>query len=134
MYCQSTHGIEVRVEPQFVSKESSGDNHYFIYSYTVTIHNQSGKPCQLISRHWIIRDGLGREEHVIGDGVLGKQPIIKPGESYSYRSGCPLATPTGNMRGKYYMVGPNDQEFEIRIPLFFLRPDHQPGLERDAMM
>ncbi len=133
MYYQRTHGIEVKVEPQFVSRENSGDHHYYIYSYTVTICNQSQKPCQLISRHWIIRDGLGREEHVIGDGVLGKQPIIKAGDSYSYRSGCPLATPTGNMRGKYYMVGPNDQEFEIRIPLFFLRPDQRRDYGRDVM-
>jgi ApaG protein len=123
MYLEQTSDISVSVEPQFISKESSGDNCYFIYSYTVTIDNRSHAPCQLLSRHWIIRDGLGREEHVIGDGVLGKQPIIKPGESYTYRSGCPLATPTGNMRGKYYMVGPNNHEFEIKIPLFFLRPD-----------
>lgn len=123
MYLERTHDINVIVDPQFISKESSGDSCYYIYSYTVTIENKSNKPCQLISRHWVIRDGLGREEHVIGDGVLGKQPIIKPGEKYSYRSGCPLATPTGNMRGKYYMVGPHNREFEIRIPLFFLRPD-----------
>ena len=76
-----------------------------------------------MSRHWTIRDGSGNEEHVIGDGVIGKQPVIGPGESFSYTSGCPLSTPTGNMRGKYYMSGPNDEEFEVKIPLFFLRPD-----------
>lgn len=125
MYQEITNGIVVRVLPQFVSQEYSSEGCYFIYSYHVTIDNLSDRPCQLLSRHWIIRDGQGREEHVVGDGVLGKQPIIKPGESFSYNSGCPLATPTGNMRGKYYMVGPNNFEFEVKIPLFFLRPDRQ---------
>ncbi|SMF49404.1 Co2+/Mg2+ efflux protein ApaG [Pseudobacteriovorax antillogorgiicola] len=123
MYFRDTHGFRITVEPEFISEEYSGGHHYFIYSYTVTIENNSKNPCQLLSRHWIIRDGTGNEEHVIGDGVVGKQPIIRPGETFSYTSGCPLTTPTGNMRGKYYMVGPKNREFEIKIPLFFLRPD-----------
>ncbi len=125
MYSRSTDDIEVIVEPEFISKEYSGDHYYYIYSYTVSINNKSDKPCQLLSRHWVIRDGKGHEEHVIGDGVVGKQPIIRPGESFTYTSGCPLTTPTGNMRGKYYMLGPQNREFEIKIPLFFLRPDKE---------
>lgn len=122
MYFQETNGFGISVEPEFISEEYSGDQQYYIYSYTVTISNHSEEPSQLLSRHWIIRDGLGREEHVVGDGVIGKQPIIRPGESFSYTSGCPLGTPTGNMRGKFYMIGPQNREFEVKIPLFFLRP------------
>jgi ApaG protein len=123
MYIADTEGICVRVEPHFIAKESNSGVDYFIYSYTISIKNNGHRPCQLMSRHWIIRDGQGREEHVIGEGVVGKQPMIRPGEVYTYRSGCPLGTPTGNMRGTYQMLGPDNQRFEIRIPLFFLRPD-----------
>lgn len=132
MYIEQTHDINVEVFPEFVSKEFSGDHYYYIYSYTVKVTNNRSSSCQLMSRHWIIRDGKGHEEHVIGDGVVGKQPIILAGDSFTYTSGCPLVTPTGNMRGKFYMNGPNDEEFEIKIPLFFLRPneDTQPTLRK----
>ena len=123
MYFAETEGIGVTVEPHFIAKESNSGVDYFIYSYTITLRNNGRQNCQLLSRHWIIRDGLGREEHVVGDGVVGKQPMIKPGESYSYRSGCPLATPTGSMRGNYHMLDARRRKFEIKIPLFFLRPD-----------
>jgi ApaG protein len=123
MYISETEGINVTVEPHFIAKESNSGVDYFIYSYTVTVKNNSKTQCQLMSRHWIIRDGQSREEHVIGDGVVGKQPVIKPGESYSYRSGCPLATPTGSMRGSYSMQTTDSRRFDIKIPLFFLRPD-----------
>ena len=123
MYTAETDSVAVTVEPHFIAKEGNKGVDYYIYSYTITLKNRARESCQLLSRHWIIRDGLGREEHVVGDGVLGKQPIIRPGESYSYRSGCPLATPTGSMRGSYHMQGQAGKKFEIRIPLFFLRPD-----------
>ncbi len=123
MYHAETEGIGVQVEPHFIAKESNSGVDYFIYSYTITIRNMGSRPCQLMSRHWIIRDGLGREEHVVGEGVVGKQPLIKPGESYTYRSGCPLATATGSMRGFYQMQSEDQRRFEIKIPLFFLRPD-----------
>lgn len=123
MYVAETEGISINVEPHFIAKESNSGADYFIYSYTITIRNNSQVTCQLLSRHWIIRDGLGREEHVVGEGVVGKQPIIKPNESYTYRSGCPLATATGSMRGVYQMLGAGEKRFEIKIPLFFLRPD-----------
>ncbi len=123
MYFAETEGLSVSVEPHFIAKESNSGVDYFIYSYTIHIRNNGAIPFQLLSRHWIIRDGQGREEHVIGEGVVGKQPMIKPGEVYTYRSGCPLATPTGNMRGTYQMLGRENERFEIKIPLFFLRPD-----------
>ncbi len=123
MYFAETEDIGVTVEPHFIAKESNSGVDYFIYSYTVTLHNHGQHNCQLLSRHWIIRDGQGHEEHVVGDGVVGKQPLIRPGESYTYRSGCPLATPTGSMRGAFQMVDAKRRRFEIKIPLFFLRPD-----------
>ena len=123
MYFAETEAIGVTVEPHFIAKESNSGVDYFIYSYTITVKNNSRTQCQLLSRHWIIRDGQGREEHVVGEGVVGKQPVIRPGESYSYRSGCPLATPTGSMRGTYQMQGSAAKRFDIAIPLFFLRPD-----------
>lgn len=123
MYSAETDNISVTVEPHFIAKESNSGVDYYIYSYTITLRNNGKQNCQLISRHWVIRDGLGREEHVVGDGVVGKQPVIRPGESYSYRSGCPLATPTGSMRGTYHMQDQAGGRFEIKIPLFFLRPD-----------
>jgi len=123
MYFAETEGISVNVEPHFIAKESNSGVDYFIYSYTITIRNNAVAICQLLSRHWVIRDGLGREEHVVGEGVVGKQPIIRPGESYTYRSGCPLATATGSMRGTYQMTGAGHRRFDIKIPLFFLRPD-----------
>ena len=123
MYSAETEGLSVQVEPHFIAKESNNGVDYFIYSYTVTIRNNSQIDCQLLSRHWVIRNGLGQEEHVVGEGVVGKQPIIRPNEMYSYRSGCPLATPTGSMRGTYQMAIAGDRRIDIKIPLFFLRPD-----------
>lgn len=123
MYSLETEKVEVTVEPHFIAKENNSGVDYYIYSYTITLKNKAEESCQLLSRHWVIRDGLGREEHVVGDGVVGKQPVIRPGESYSYRSGCPLATPTGSMRGSYQMQSQSGEKFDIKIPLFFLRPD-----------
>ena len=121
MYEESTKEISVQAEPKFISRESNSDGYYYIFSYKITIRNESSSPCQLLSRHWIIRDGTGHEEHVVGDGVIGKQPVIDPGSSYTYTSGCPLTTPTGNMRGRYRMLNSNNSEFDIKVPLFFLR-------------
>lgn len=122
-YQNTTDNISVEVEPQFLSKESNGTTDFYVYAYIVTIENLSDEPVQLLSRHWIIRNGDGLEEHVVGEGVIGKQPTIGPGKRYSYRSGCPLTTPTGNMRGKYRMQTASGKTLDVQIPLFFLRPD-----------
>lgn len=125
VYEAITEGVRVEVSPQFISRETNGTMLFHVYAYTVKIENLRNHPCQLISRHWIIRDGTGHDEHVVGEGVIGKQPIIYPGKRYVYRSGCPLQTPTGSMRGWYQMAdcGPENEEFDIRIPVFFLRPE-----------
>lgn len=122
MYYACTAGIAVEVEPEFLSEQLNLEEHFFLYIYKITVSNHSKEPCQLLRRHWIIRDGLGNEEYVEGDGVIGKQPVIQPGENFVYTSGCPLSTPTGNMRGTYTMRIGSVQNLKIKIPLFFLIP------------
>lgn len=122
-YSEVTRDILVEVRPQYLEHESRPEISQFLFSYNVTIFNQSHKTLQLISRHWIITDGNGKVEEVKGPGVIGEQPILKPGQSHSYQSFCPLRTPTGNMRGTYQMLTIEDERFDIKIPLFFLRSD-----------
>ncbi|MBI3542229.1 MAG: Co2+/Mg2+ efflux protein ApaG [Deltaproteobacteria bacterium] len=125
MYRESTHHeelqIEVQAEPAYVKEESRPDDRYFFFSYTIRIKNTGDVPAKLVSRHWIITDGTGTVREVKGEGVIGQQPRLAPGESYEYTSFCPLPTPTGNMRGSYLMVTDDGKTFEVKIPLFFLR-------------
>ena len=121
MYSETTADISVIVEPEFLSEQSNSEENFYLYAYRITIENNSQDSCKLIKRHWIIRDGIGREEHVEGNGVIGKQPTIEPGETFTYTSGCPLSTPTGNMRGSYTMQTLH-KKVNIKVPLFFLRP------------
>lgn len=112
----------MRVESRF-SPENSHPSRWF-FLYTIRISNQGGEPVQLISRHWIIRDATGRVEEVRGDGVIGNQPVIEPGDSFEYTSGCPLPTPFGSMEGTYQMVTTSGSRFEAEIAEFVLR---EPG-------
>lgn len=121
MYREISNGVQIDVTPAFVPEESIPDASYYFFSYTIRIKNVSEVPAQLLSRHWIITDGKGAMRQVQGEGVIGKQPKLEPGESFEYTSFCPLPTPTGNMRGSYYMVNDRGEKFEVRIPLFFLR-------------
>ena len=116
-----TNGIRVEVESSFVPEQSDRDASHFFFSYRIRIHNKSALPVQLISRHWIITDGVGRTEEVKGAGVIGQQPSLEPGETFEYESFCPLPTPTGSMRGTYMMVDlKTGKEFAAEIPQFFL--------------
>ena len=121
MYREQTRNFLVEVEPQFLPERSSAQAGYFYFSYRVRITNQGESPAKLLSRHWIITDGHGEVQEVRGDGVVGQQPRIEPGQSFEYTSFCPLPTPTGNMRGSYLLVEDSGTEFSARIPLFFLR-------------
>ena len=121
MYREQTRQIEIDVDPAFVPEQSSPDEKYFFFSYRVRITNHGSEPVQLLRRHWIITDGTGEVHEVKGEGVIGKQPRLAPGESFEYSSFCPLPTPTGNMRGTYQMVAEGGEQFAIKIPLFFLR-------------
>lgn len=123
MYITETDGIEVTAFPQFVPERSQPHFDCYFYIYHIQIRNNSQETAQLLSRHWIIADGKGRVEEVRGDGVVGEQPVLKPGETYSYTSSCPLVTPTGNMRGNYNMQSETGRKFSVKIPLFFLRND-----------
>lgn len=121
MYAETTHGFEVTVHPFYVPEQSDEEDGYFLFGYRVIITNTGRDPAQLVSRHWIITDGTSRVEEVRGEGVVGQQPLLNPGEKFEYTSACPLRTPTGNMRGTYHMHTADGRKFAIKIPLFFLR-------------
>ena len=120
MYEAVTHGIRVRVTPAYVEDQSSPDDDYFFWMYTVMIENEGDEPVQLRSRIWHITDGDGHTEEVRGPGVVGQTPVIHPGETFTYTSGCPLRTPQGIMVGSYQMVNAQGDLFSVAIPAFSL--------------
>ena len=126
MYRATTHSIQVTVEPTFVEAESSADDGRYFWAYSIEIANLGEEVVQLRARHWRITDANGRTEEVRGAGVVGKQPVLKPGETFSYTSGCPLPTPSGIMVGTYQMENQKGERFSIAIPAFSLDlPDAQ---------
>ncbi len=115
-----TRNIRVRVVAQYAPAQSQPlQNRWFFY-YTIDIANEGTEAVQLISRRWIITDADGRTEQVRGLGVVGQQPLLEPGESFEYTSGCPLGTSSGMMQGSYQMVNSEGDQFEIEIPAFIL--------------
>jgi ApaG protein len=120
MYEAVTRGIRVRVEPQYVEDQSSPDEGHFFWVYTVTISNEGDETVQLRSRVWRITNANGVTQEVRGPGVVGQTPVIGPGESFSYTSGCPLETPSGIMVGSYQMQAGAGPLFDIAIPAFSL--------------
>lgn len=126
MYCETTHGIRITVRPDYLDDQSSPGENHFVWAYHVRIENQGAITVQLKSRHWKITDALGRLQEVQGPGVVGEQPVLKPGESFEYTSGTPLSTPSGIMAGSYQMQGPDGQVFDVTIPAFSLDSPHQP--------
>ncbi|MED5565708.1 MAG: Co2+/Mg2+ efflux protein ApaG [Pseudomonadota bacterium] len=124
MNSATTGGITVLVETAYIEKDSDPDNQYFVWAYHIKIENNSADTVQLMSRHWMITDALGRQKEVRGAGVVGEQPVLAPGASFSYSSGTPLQTPSGFMRGTYAMRADNGREFDIEIPAFSLDCPH----------
>jgi len=116
----TTRGIRVRVDPEFDSHRSRPEAAHWFFLYTVTIENLADETVQLLTRHWIITDGNGEVEEVRGPGVVGEQPILEPGGSFQYTSGCPLTTDVGKMEGTYQMVTLAGEEFDIEIAPFTL--------------
>ena len=116
-----TNSIRVEVMSQYSPENSRPPQDVWVFEYTVRITNQGSETVQLISRHWIIVDGLDRIEEVQGPGVIGEQPVLAPGESFKYSSWCPLKTPTGIMRGTYQMVRAGGSGFDIEIAPFALK-------------
>jgi ApaG protein len=127
MYRAITRQIEVKVVPSFMSDRSAPENGYFFWAYTVTLTNQGRETVQLKTRHWRITDAFGRLQEVRGEGVVGEQPVLKPGEHYEYTSGVPLPTPSGFMVGSYGMVTAAGERFDIDIPAFSLDLPQEEG-------
>jgi ApaG protein len=120
MYRAVTGNIEVTVVPRFLADRSSPDNGYFFWAYTIEITNRGDETVQLKTRHWRITDALGRLQEVRGAGVVGEEPVLKPGETFEYTSGVPLPTPSGFMQGTYTMVTEAGERFDIAVPAFSL--------------
>jgi ApaG protein len=119
-YLAVTHAIEVSVTPRFLPDRSSPENNYFFWAYTITISNRGTETVQLKTRHWRITDALGRLQEVRGAGVVGEQPMLKPGEKFEYTSGVPLPTSSGFMTGSYGMTSTAGRSFDVDIPAFSL--------------
>jgi ApaG protein len=124
MYRTVTRQIEVIVEPCFLPERSSIERSQFFWAYTVAIVNSGTETVQLQTRHWIITDGAGRQQEVHGEGVVGEQPVLAPGERFEYTSGVPLPTASGFMTGSYQMVSESGERFDIDIPTFSLDSPH----------
>jgi ApaG protein len=114
------HAIEVAVATRFLDDKSIPEQQRYVFAYTIRIHNAGGVPAQLLSRHWVITDANGKVQEVSGDGVLGEQPRIEPGEHYEYTSGAVLETELGTMRGSYRMLADDGTQFDADIPPFTL--------------
>lgn len=124
MYRAITHKIEVTVTPRFLSERSSPKDGYFFWAYTIDITNLGSDTVQLKTRHWRITDANGRLQEVKGPGVVGEEPVLKPGDSFEYTSGVPLPTPSGFMRGSYGMITDTGKHFDVEIPAFSLDCSH----------
>jgi ApaG protein len=120
MYRATTRNIEVTAKPKFLEGQSEPENGIFAWAYTITIANHGADTVQLLSRHWIITDANGHQQEVKGPGVIGEQPTLRPNDSYTYSSGCPLGTPSGVMVGTYRMVTTQGEAFDVEIPAFSL--------------
>lgn len=123
-YAATTRDITVSVEPHFLEEQSAPESRHFVWAYHVRIHNHGEEAVQLLTRYWRITDSLGHVQEVRGDGVVGKQPLLRPGEMFEYASGAPLPTPSGIMVGAYEMVTEAGERFDVEIPAFSLDSPH----------
>ena len=117
-YSETTDGITVMVSVSFLPEQSEPGRGRWFWAYHVRIENGADEPVQLISREWQISDGRGGRHEVQGEGVVGEQPVIEPGAAFDYVSGCPLATPTGFMEGRYHLIAADGRGFAVAIPRF----------------
>ena len=116
----STNKINIEILPAYIAEQSDPSNDHYVFSYTVTIRNEGKKPARLLTRHWVITDGDGQVQEVRGEGVIGEQPHLAPGEYFKYTSGTFMNTPVGTMRGSYQMITDSGETFEADIPHFTL--------------
>ena len=127
-FSATTADVRVSVQPLFLADQSEPEHSHYVWAYRVSIENLGRRVVQLMKRTWYITDGRGLTQRVHGDGVVGEQPVLEPGESFEYTSGTPLSTPSGFMRGQYHMVATDSGEpFDVTIPAFSLDSPHQPG-------
>ena len=115
-----TRGVRVQAKSYYISERSAPERSFFFFAYQVTITNEGPDPVKLLSRHWLITDGAENVEEVRGPGVVGEQPLLTTGESFSYTSACPLPTPTGTLEGTYQMLGQNGERFDAEVSRFEL--------------
>ncbi|MCC2980381.1 MULTISPECIES: Co2+/Mg2+ efflux protein ApaG [unclassified Sphingomonas] len=127
---ETTRGVTVRVSVSYLPEQSEPARGRWFWAYHIRIENDGPQAVQLLTRHWIITDGRGARHSVEGEGVVGEQPLIAPGASYDYVSGCPLATPLGSMQGSYRMVDAAGMTFDVAIPKFALVAPAVTGGER----
>ena len=120
MDTETENNITVEVETTYVEGQSEPDDERYVFSYTITIRNEGEQPAKLLSRHWIITDAHGNIQEVKGEGVVGEQPHLNPGEGFQYTSGAMISTPVGSMRGTYQMVADDGDQFDAEIPAFTL--------------
>lgn len=126
-YSDTTRSIRVSVRAFYLADQSEPERSHFVWAYRVAIANEGQETVQLLKRTWQITDGLGRTQQVQGEGVVGEQPVLEPGQSFEYTSGTPLGTPSGFMRGAYHMVvTATGEAFDVSIPAFSLDSPHQP--------
>ncbi len=120
MYQKETRAIEITVKPFYLDEQSEPDDSHFVFAYHIRIQNNGHDVVQLLNRYWQITDGRGRIQEVRGPGVVGEQPVLRPGEAFEYTSGCPLNTSTGIMVGTYEMETLDGERFDVDIPAFSL--------------
>ena len=116
----SRYQFSVDVQPQYLPEQSLPHEHLYVFAYTITIRNTGQVAAQLIARTWSVNDSRGNTERVKGLGVVGHQPLLKPGEAFEYTSGTRLRTPTGTMHGSYFCVAEDGEKFDVDIPIFVL--------------
>ncbi|RZM06364.1 MAG: Co2+/Mg2+ efflux protein ApaG [Sphingomonas sp.] len=116
----TTDGVTVRVSVSYLPEQSEPERGRWFWAYHIRLENEGTETVQLLTRHWVITDGRGARHSVEGEGVVGEQPVIEPGASFDYVSGCPLATPSGAMQGTYRMVREDGAIFDVEIPRFAL--------------
>ena len=120
MYTAVTRDIQITVMPQYLPDQSEPDEGRYVWAYTIEVANLGRRTVQLVARHWVITDAAGKVETVSGLGVVGEQPVLNPGETFRYTSGCPLSTSSGVMEGHYRMVDEKGGAFDAEIPAFSL--------------
>jgi ApaG protein len=126
MYQETTRSITITVVPTYLDDQSSPEESHYVWKYHVRIENNGDDTVQLRTRYWRITDSMGRVQEVRGPGVVGEQPVLKPGKFYEYTSGTPLQTPSGIMVGTYQMENQQGEKFEVRVPAFSLDSPYQP--------